>query len=106
MKIKPLNDWVVIIPAEAKEKTSAGLYIPDTAKSKPSEGVVQAAGPGAYEQEKRWEKKPEKKERKFIATSVKPGDRVMFEQYAGQKYVLDDKEYMLVRERDILGIMS
>jgi chaperonin GroES len=87
--------------------TSGGLYIPDTAKGKPQEGVVEAIGPGAYEAEKRRKKKEEEgKKRKFIPTTVKPGDRVIYERYAGQTYKINGEERILVRERDILGILS
>ncbi len=102
MKLTPLHDWAVILPSEGEEKSAGGLYIPDTAKEKPHEGIVEAIGPGAYEPKKYGEKKPEK-ERKYIPTTIKPGDRVLYEQYGGQKITVNDEERMLVRERDILG---
>lgn len=105
MKIKPLNDWAVIVPSEAMTRTAGGLYIPDAAKEKPAEGTIEAIGPGALEEEKRGEKKKEKKERKFIATSVKPGERVMYDRYAGQKIIIGGVERVLVREVNILGIL-
>ena len=105
MKIKPLNDWAVIVPAEAMTRTAGGLFIPETAKEKPAEGTVEAIGPGALEEEKRGEKKKEKKERKFIATSVKPGERVMYDRYAGQRISIGGVERVLVREVNILGIL-
>jgi chaperonin GroES len=106
MKLKPLHDWAVIVPSEAEARTAGGLYIPDSAKEKPEEGVVEAIGPGAYEEEKRGKKKDEKKERKFVPTKVKPGDRVLYERYAGQTYKVGNEERVLVRERDILGLIS
>ncbi len=105
MKLKPLHDWAVIRPFEAAEVTAGGLFIPDTAKDKPQEGVIEAIGPGAYEEEKGRKKKGEKKERRFVPTIVKPGDRVLYERYAGQTYKIDGEERILVRERDILGIL-
>jgi chaperonin GroES len=105
MKLKPLHDWAVIRPFEADEMTAGGLYIPDTAKDKPHEGVVEAIGPGAYEEEKYGRKKDKKKERRFVPTTVKPGDRALYEQYAGRTYKIDGEELVLVRERDILGIL-
>ncbi|MEK6742526.1 MAG: co-chaperone GroES [Nitrospirota bacterium] len=105
MKIKPLNDWAVIVPSEAMTRTAGGLFIPDAAKEKPAEGTVEAIGPGALEEEKRGEKKKEKKERKFIATSVKPGERVMYDRYAGQKITIGGADRVLVREVNILGIL-
>jgi len=103
VKLTPLHDWAVIVPSEAEIRTAGGLYIPETAKEKPEEGVVEAIGPGAYEEEKRGKKKEEKKERKFIPTKVKSGDRVLYERYAGQTYTIGNEERILVRERDILG---
>jgi len=108
MKIKPLNDWAVIVPSEALTRTAGGLFIPDAAKEKPAEGTVEAIGPGALEEEK-WEgrkkEKGKKKERKFIPTSVKPGERVMYDRYAGQKIDMNGEERVLVREKNILGIL-
>ena len=106
MKLKPLNDWAVIRPTDAAEKTAGGLYIPDSAKEKPQEGVVEAIGPGAYEEEKFDKKKKDKKDRRFIPTSVKPGELVLYERYAGQTYTIGGEDLVLVRERDILGILS
>ena len=105
MKVQPLHDWAVIRPSEPVGKTAGGLFIPDTAKDKPQEGLVEAIGPGALEEEKRDKKKKgEKKERRFIPTVVKPGDRVVYGRYAGETYTIDGEERVLVRERDILGI--
>ncbi len=106
MKLKPLHDWAMIVPSEAESRTAGGLYIPDSAKEKPEEGVVEAVGPGAYEEEKRGKKKDEKKERKFVPTIVKPGDRVLYERYAGHTYKIDTEERILVRERNILGLIE
>ncbi len=106
MKLRPLHDWTVILPSTGNEMTAGGLYIPDTAKVKPQEGVIEAVGPGAYEEEKRGKKKEEEKKRKFIPTSVKPGDHVIYERYAGQTYKINGEERILVRERDILGILK
>ncbi len=105
MKVRPLNDWAVIRPAEAISRTAGGIYIPETAKEKPAEGTVEAIGPGALEEEKRGEKKEKKKERKFIPTSVKPGERVLYERYAGHEMTIDGEEVVLVREKNILGTL-
>ncbi len=105
MKIRPLNDWAVIRPSEAAGRTAGGIYIPETAKEKPAEGSVLAIGPGAFEEEKRGAKKEGKKKRKFIPTTVKQGDRVLYERYAGQEITIDGEELVLVRERSILGTM-
>lgn len=87
--IKPLADRVVIEPKEAETKTASGLYIPDTAKEKPQQGVVAAAGPG---------KKDEPME-------VKTGDTVLYGKYSGTEVTVDGKKYLIVRQSDILAIL-
>jgi chaperonin GroES len=108
MQIKPLNDWAVVIPSEAEERTAGGLYIPDSAKEKPAEGTVETIGPGALEEES-WKDKKEKgkkKERKFIPTTVKPGERILYERFAGTNISIGGIDRVLVRERSILGIFT
>ncbi len=105
MRIRPLNDWAVIRPAEAASRTAGGIIIPETAKEKPAEGIVEAIGPGAFEEEKHGAKKEVKKERKFVPTTVRPGDRVLYERYAGQKIDIDGEELVLVREKSIFGTL-
>ena len=87
--IKPLADRVLIEPEEAQTKTASGIYIPDTAKEKPQQGKVIAAGPG---------KKDEPME-------VKEGDTVLYGKYAGTEVTVDDKKYLIVKQQDILAIM-
>ena len=87
--IKPLADRVLIEPKEAETKTAAGLYIPDTAKEKPQQGTVVAAGPG---------KKDEPME-------VKVGDQVIYGKYAGTEVTFEDKKYLIVKQSDILAIV-
>ncbi len=87
--IKPLADRVVIEPEEAVTKTASGLYIPDTAKEKPQQGVVVAAGPG----------------KKDEAMEVKVGDVVLYGKYAGTEVSVDDKKYLIVKQSDILAII-
>jgi len=108
MGIQPLQDWVLIEPSEAKEKTAGGLVIPDTAKEKPVEGKVLAVGKGRWETpEKKWGSKPKRKEEKvFKPTVLKPGDQVLYEKYGTTKVDLDGKELVLVRESDVLGIFG
>ena len=107
MGIQPLQDWVLIEPSEAKETTTGGLFIPDTAKEKPVEGKVLAVGKGRLETpEKKGGSKPkekEKEEKVFKPTVLKPGDQVLYEKYGTTKVDLDGKELVLVRESDILG---
>ncbi len=87
--LKPLADRVVIEPKEAETKTSSGLYIPDTAKEKPQQGTIVAAGPG---------KKDEPME-------VKVGDVVLYGKYAGTEVTVEDKKYLIVKQSDILAIL-
>ena len=87
--IKPLADRVVIEPQEAQTKTASGLFIPDTAKEKPQQGTIVAAGPG---------KKDEPME-------VKVGDKVLYGKYAGTEVTVDDKKYLIVKQSDILAII-
>ena len=87
--LKPLADRVVIEPKEAETKTASGIYIPDTAKEKPQQGKVVAAGPG---------KKDEPME-------VKVGDEVLYGKYAGTEVTVEDKKYLIVKQSDILAIM-
>ena len=87
--IKPLADRVLVEPKEAETKTASGLYIPDTAKEKPQEGKVIAAGPG---------KKDEPME-------VKVGDEVIYGKYAGTKVTVEGKKYLIVKQSDILAIL-
>jgi len=105
MKLKPFYDWAVIRQTVATDKTAGGLYIPETAKEKPQEGIVEAIGPGAYEEAKVGENKDEKKERRFIPTSVKPGEKVLFERYASKTVSIGGEDWVLVRERDIVAIL-
>lgn len=85
--IKPLADRVVVEPQEAQTKTASGIYIPDTAKEKPQQGKVVAAGPG---------KKDEPME-------VKVGDVVLYGKYSGTEVTIDEKKYLIIKQSDILA---
>ena len=95
MNIRPLQDRVVVERIEALEKSAGGLYIPDTAKEKPQEGKVIAVGKGKR-----------KEDGSLIPPDVKAGDRVLFSKYAGNDVTIDGKELTIMREEDILGIVS
>ena len=95
MKLQPLNDRVLVKRLESEEKTAGGLYIPDTAKEKPCKGMVVAAGPG---------KGDEKGNR--VAMAVKKGDTVLFNKYAGTEVKLDGEDHLVLREDDILAIIT
>lgn len=95
MNLKPLNDRVLVKRLESEEKTAGGLYIPDTAKEKPSRGEVVAVGPGKYTDDG-----------KLIPMAVKAGDTVLFNKYAGTEVKLDGVEHLVMREDDILAVIT
>ncbi len=105
MKIRPLNDWVVIKPVDSGERTASGIIIPEVAKQKPQIGVVVAVGPGRYKEEKGKGKEKEKK-KIFVPTEVKPGDKVMYEKYMVSEFELDGQEVTMIREENILGFLG
>jgi chaperonin GroES len=92
MKIEPLDDRIVVEPMEAESKTKGGIVLPDTAKEKPQKGKVISVGPGRVTDEG-----------KRIAPSVKKGDKVVYARYGGSEIEIDGKEYMILRESDILA---
>ncbi|MBW1785088.1 MAG: co-chaperone GroES [Deltaproteobacteria bacterium] len=95
MKIKPLNDRVLVARMDEEETTSGGIIIPDTAKEKPQEGKVIAAGPGKVD---------DNGER--VPMEVKAGDKILFGKYAGNEINIDGVEHTIMREDDILGIIK
>jgi len=95
MKIVPLHDRVLVLRTENMEKTAGGIIIPDTAKEKPQEGKVVAAGPGKRDDEG-----------KRIPLNVKEGDQILFGRYAGTEVKIDGVEHLIMREDDILGIVE
>ena len=95
MKIKPLNDRVLVLRIEEEEKTSGGLIIPDTAKEKPQEGKVVAVGPGKLDDDG-----------KRLPLDVKKNDRILFGKYAGNEIKIDGVEHLIMREDDILGVIE
>lgn len=92
--IKPLADRVVVKPLEADDKTSGGLYIPDSAKEKPQRGTVLAVGPGKVENGTK------------VDMSVHEGDTVLYGKYAGTEIQLDEDDVLIMRESDILGVVN
>ncbi|EFD93404.1 co-chaperone GroES [Megasphaera lornae] len=91
--LKPLGDRVIIRVLEQEEKTAGGIYLPDTAKEKPSRGEVVAAGPGKMTDDG-----------KRVALDVKAGDTVIFSKYAGTEVKFEGTDYLIVSERDILAV--
>ncbi len=95
MKVKPLHDRILIKRVEEKETIKGGIIIPDTAKEKPQEGEVIAVGGG---------KKTE--DGKVIPLDVKAGDRILFGKYSGTEIKIDNEEYLIIREDEVLGIIE
>jgi len=95
MKIKPLNDRILVKRLEEESKTKGGIIIPDSAKEKPAQGEVVAVGDGKMGDDG-----------KRIALQVKQGDRVLFAKYAGTEVKIDEEEHLVMREDDILGIIE
>lgn len=95
MKFKPLHDRLLIERVESVEKTAGGIIIPDNAKEKPAEGKVIATGPGARDADG-----------KIIPMDTKVGDVVLFSKWGGNEVTLDGKDYIIMKENDILGIVG
>ncbi len=95
MKIRPLQDRVLVKRLEEEEKTKGGIIIPDTAKEKPQQGKVVAVGKGKVNDEG-----------KLIPLDVKPGDKILFGKYSGTEIKLEGEEHLIMREDDILGVLE
>ena len=94
MAVKPLADRVLVKQEEAAEVKKSGIIIPDTAKEKPQKGVVIETGPGRTE------------EGKLVAMEVKKGDKILYGKYTGTEVIVDDEEFVIMRESDILAIIK
>ncbi len=95
MKIRPLHDWVLVKQVEEQEVRRGGIIIPDTAKEKPQQGKVIAVGNGKVSEEG-----------KRIPLDVKAGDRVLFRKYSAAEVKIEDEEYLVLEEKDILAILE
>ena len=95
MKVRPLHDRVIVERIEESEQRIGGIIIPDTAKEKPQQGKIIAAGKGRVE-----------KDGKVTPLDVKAGDTVLFGKYAGQEIKLDGSEYLIIREEEVLGVIE
>ncbi|MDY6839605.1 MAG: co-chaperone GroES [Thermodesulfobacteriota bacterium] len=95
MKVKPLNDRILVLRIDKEEKTAGGIVIPDTAKEKPQEGKVVALGPGKRNDEG-----------KRMPLDVQENDRVLFSKYGGTDIKIDGVEHLILREDDILGVLE
>ena len=95
MKIRPLNDRVIVKRLEDERKTAGGIVIPDTAAEQPSQGEVVYVGPGKLDDNG-----------KIVAMGVKTGDKILFGKYSGTEFKLDGNDYLHMREDDIIGIVA
>ena len=95
MKFRPLHDRVVVRRIESEGKTAGGIIIPDTAKEKPQEGEIIAAGPGARDEAG-----------KLVPLDVKAGDRILFGKWSGTEVKIDGEELLIMKESDVMGIIE
>jgi chaperonin GroES len=95
IKVKPLADRVVVKPLEETEQMRGGLYIPDTAKEKPQQGEVIAVGPGKLTDEG-----------KRIDPELKVGDKILYGKYSGTEVTIDNEQYLILRESDVLAVVA
>ena len=95
MAFRPLHDRVVVRRVDSEEKSAGGIIIPDTAKEKPSEGVIVSVGPGARDESG-----------KIIAPDVKEGDRVLFGKWSGTEVKLNGQDLLIMKESDIMGVLA
>ncbi len=95
MNLKPLGDRLVVQPLEGDDQTSTGIYLPETAKEKPQQGEVVAAGPGSRDEDG-----------KRIAMDVSVGDIVLYAKYSGTNIKLDTNEYLILKETDVLALVE
>ena len=95
MNFRPLHDRVLVKRLEAEEKTAGGIIIPDTAKEKPSEGVIVSVGPGARDESG-----------KLIPLDVRKGDKVLFGKWSGTEVKIDGQDLLIMKESDILGVIE
>jgi chaperonin GroES len=95
MNLRPLGDRVVVKPVEKEERTKSGIVLPDTAKEKPQEGIVQAVGTGRILDNGT-----------KVPMELKVGDKILYAKYAGNEFKLDEIEYLIVSEKDVLAVVG
>ena len=95
MAFRPLHDRVVVRRVDSEEKSAGGIIIPDTAKEKPSEGVIVSVGPGARDESG-----------KIVALDVKEGDRILFGKWSGTEVKLNGQDLLIMKESDIMGVIT
>ena len=95
VKLQPLGDRVLVKPQESKETKRGGIIIPDTAKEKPQEGTIVATGKGKTTEDG-----------KVLPMDVKPGDKILYGKYSGSEIKIDDQDYLIMHQEDVLGILK
>jgi chaperonin GroES len=95
VKLQPLGDRVLVKPQEVKESKRGGIIIPDTAKEKPQEGLIVATGKGKTTDDG-----------KVLPMDVKPGDKILYGKYSGNEIKIDDQDYLIMHQEDILGLLK
>jgi chaperonin GroES len=95
MSIRPLGDRIVLKPVEREERTKSGIVLPETAKEKPQEGIVEAVGTGRLLDNGI-----------TVPLEIKKGDRVLYAKYSGNEFKIDEVEYLIVSEKDVLGVLE
>jgi chaperonin GroES len=95
MNVRPLHDRIIVLRLEEGEQKVGGIIIPDTAKEKPQEGEIVAVGPGARDDKGA-----------LVALTVKPGDKILFGKYSGTDIKIDGEEYLILREDEVLAVIS
>ena len=95
MKLRPLNDRIIVRRLEEERKSAGGIVTPDTAAEKPSTGEVVAAGPGKTDEHG-----------KIVSMSVKVGDKILFGKYSGQEFKMEGSDYLHMREDDVIGVLA
>ena len=95
MNLRPLGDRVVVKPVEREERTKSGIVLPDTAKEKPQEGIVEAVGTGRMLDNGT-----------KIPMELKVGDKILYAKYAGNEFKVDETEYLIISEKDVLAVVA
>ena len=95
MNLKPLGDRVVVKPVEREERTKSGIVLPDTAKEKPQEGIVEAVGTGRLLDNGT-----------KVPMELKVGDKILYAKYAGNEFKVDETEYLIISEKDVLAVVA
>ncbi len=110
MGLRPLHDWIIVKPADEPDQSAGGIFIPESAQEKPKQGTILAIGEGRDKEEKdekdRKLKPGEKPVKTFVKTILKPGQVIIYDQWAGQKVELDGEDLVMVKEDEVLGTVE